>query len=109
MFTPIDSTIASFDLDSLRFACVINTQTALPTAQSCTIQATAVKFGSGATVIQELIFNPTLPGPNQFASASFPTFKGVISVNFQLVQSVTGEALGVPLIDNVGYTAYYKC
>jgi hypothetical protein len=91
MLTPIKSTVEYFDLESLHYACVLNTQAPVPLSQTCTLQVSGVKYGSGASVVQELIFNPALPpAVTQFASASFPTFTKLISVNFQLLQATTG-------------------
>jgi hypothetical protein len=109
MFAPINSTYTSFDLQSLRFVCTANNQTPVAPPQTCTLQVTGVKAVGGSTVVQELGFNPVL-GVNPFKSATFAsTFTRLKSVNFQLLQSTTGQSLTEVAIDDVAYKAYRAC
>ena len=99
-----NSSYAFIDLQSLRYACVYADQVQAHIAQTCTIQISGVKYDTGATVIQELIFNP-VAGVNQFGSASFPAFTRVKQVNLHLIQATSGQVLGVSLLGHIAYKA----
>ena len=110
---PINSTIAAFDLHSLRYACVLDTVAATPTVQGCTVKVTGVKATEEEgkekeAVVQELVFNPVV-GINEYASAFFHTFDGLKSVNFQVIQPTSSQTVTVLLVDNLAYKAYYRC
>lgn len=86
----------------------MNGQGSVSVTQTCTIQVAGVKYDAGATVVQELQFDPSLlPVGVQFASTSFPdTFRGLKNVTIQEVQGLTPQQLAVVSFDNVAYTAY---
>ncbi len=68
-----NSTSAFPNLQYVRYACVVASQAQVNVAQTCTSQLSGDEYDTGATVVQELVFNPVV-GINQFASSSFPTF-----------------------------------
>ena len=105
----INSTVKSIDLKSLAYSCqVLNGQGSASVTQSCTIQIAGAKAGNAGTVVQELQFNPRLlPVGVKFASTSFAsTFKGLVNVTIQAVQSTALEQLTVVSFDDITYTAY---
>ena len=75
---------------------------------TCTIQLTGIKYNTGLTVLQELLYNPALvPAGQSFAMATFPTsFTNLVEVDVQVVSAAVDTALVVVTFDNNDYTAY---
>ena len=100
-----------FDENSIFYACQLYDATGNPSvAITCTIQLTGVKYGTGATVLQELVYNTDLlPVAQTFASASFgDSFKGLTRVDVQLADAPLPGTLIVINLDNHAYTAYFS-
>ena len=76
---------------------------------TCTIQLAGVKYGTGSTVSQELVYNPgPLPVGGIFAMASFgDSFKGLTRVDVQLADAPLPGTVIVVNFDSHAYTAYY--
>jgi len=75
---------------------------------TCTIQLTGVKYGTGQTVLQELLYDPALlPVGQSFAMKTFPTsFTNLVEVDVQVPSAAVDTALVVVTFDNNAYTAY---
>lgn len=75
---------------------------------TCTIQLTGVKYSTGVTVVQELLYDPAVvPVGQSFAIATFPTtFTNLVEVDVQVVSAAIDNALVVVTFDNNAYTAY---
>lgn len=100
-----------FEENSIFYSCQLYDATGNPSVQiTCTIQVTGVKYGTGATVLQELVYNPgLLPVAGTFASASSgDSFKGLTRADVQLADAPLPGTLIVINFDNHAYTAYFK-
>ncbi|KAG6991420.1 hypothetical protein G7Y79_00052g087600 [Physcia stellaris] len=107
----INSSVSYFDENSIFYACQLYDATGNPSvAITCTIQVTGVKYGTGTTVLQELVYNPgALPVARTFASASFgDNFKNLTRVDVQLADAPVPGTLIVINLDNHAYTAYFR-
>lgn len=96
----------SFDLQSLYFACVVNSvESAAGVPQQCTIAFTAYKPGSSKpfeTINKQ--FNPTNPLLSKMVKAEFPrSWTKLARVDVATVQATTTSTLSGLLIDNVSY------
>ena len=99
-----------FDENSIYYACQLYDATGNPSVPiTCTIQLAGVKYGTGATVTQELVYNPgLLPVAGTFANATFGTgFKGLTRVDVQLADAPLPGTVIVVNLDSHAYTAYY--
>ena len=110
-FTRPNSTVLSFNMKSICYACYTNAANA---GESCTIQLSGRRLASlgGATVVQELIYNPSIlqtltKAP--FNCTTFPlTFAGLDRVDVALISAPAGATVSGVGFDNVGYTAYLQ-
>ncbi|KAI9816681.1 MAG: hypothetical protein M1826_001755 [Phylliscum demangeonii] len=109
------STLKSFDLQSLYYACTVNTQTGRAVPLACTIQLSGKKAGTGATVGPKLInFNPpSVAGTGvsttkaSMAFASFSDLTGLSQLTLQIVLSsipAAQQQTAVLDIDDVTHT-----
>ncbi|KAI9808932.1 MAG: hypothetical protein M1826_004005 [Phylliscum demangeonii] len=109
------STLKSFDLQSLYYACTLNTGRAVPLP--CTIQLSGKKAGTGATVGPKLInFNPpSVAGTGvsttkaSLAFASFSDLTALSQLTLEIVLSSIPPAqqqTAVLNIDDVKHTNY---
>lgn len=106
---PINKTVVSFDLTSMRYGCVGNTEAAVPVPVNCTLQVTAVKAAKNEKVMQKLPFEPNLL-ISELAKATFPdSFKDLQRVDFQLLQSTLPQIVTAAVLDDVSYRANYEC
>ncbi|KAL8678374.1 MAG: hypothetical protein Q9186_005268 [Xanthomendoza sp. 1 TL-2023] len=107
----INSTYLYFGESSIFYSCQLYDATGNPSVPTtCTIQVSGVQYKTGNTVVQELIYNPTLLKIGQgFNSTTFaPNFSQLTSVNVQLISAIAPGTLIVINFDNHEYTAYKK-
>ena len=79
-----------------------------PTAKtiSCTIQLAGKKYGTGNTVVQDLVYDPGLLG-NKLNKTTFGAdFVGLTEVDVTLASSPVGDPETVIIIDSHAYYAY---
>lgn len=106
-----NSTVVSFSMKSICYSCFTNAANA---AESCTIQLAGRRLASlgGDTVVQELIYNPTLLQTLEkapFNCTTFPaTFAGLDRVDVALISAPAGATVSGVGFDNVGYVAYLQ-
>ncbi|KAL8803972.1 MAG: hypothetical protein Q9182_002844 [Xanthomendoza sp. 2 TL-2023] len=107
----INSTYLYFNETSIFYSCQLYDGTGNPAVPiSCTIQAAGVKYDTGITVVQELIYNPT-PGKigQGFNSTTFASsFSYLSSVNIQLVSAILPNTVVVINFDSHSYRAGKK-
>ncbi|KAL8806236.1 MAG: hypothetical protein Q9200_005124 [Gallowayella weberi] len=107
----INSTYLYFNESSIFYSCQLYDATGNPSIPiTCTIQVTGVKYKTGITVVQELIYNPTpLKVGQGFNSTTFASsFSYLTSVNVQLISSIVPGTVIVINFDNHNYTAGKK-
>ena len=109
-FSPINTTVSSFQLVSLCYICVTNTLVGTVNPVGCTLQLNGQTTGGNVNT-QPLPFKPdTLQVPTKYACASFPAsrFSSLKNATLQLLKSDLPKAAVVVAMDNVTYYASHQ-
>ncbi|KAL9614042.1 MAG: hypothetical protein Q9167_001457 [Letrouitia subvulpina] len=107
----MNASIPYFDPTKIFYACQVYDATGNPSiATPCTIRFTGVKYGSGAPVVEKLVYDPSLlPLGETFSSKTFGWgFAGLSKIDIDLADSELDPDLVVVDLDSFGYTAYFK-
>lgn len=109
-FLPANSTVQFFNLESLSYACAIESGVS---ATPCTIQLAgqqAPEFG-GQTSVVNLVYDPDSMTSlvTAYDNASFSTdFVGLISVTANIIDEAASDTLSLLEFDIVTYTAFVE-
>lgn len=104
----VSCSVIAYNENSIFYACNVEEGATADVPTTCTIQVTGVKYGTGITVVQELIYNPgLLPVGQTFNFTTFPTsFQGLVQTNIQIISGAVDTSLIDLTLDNHAYTAY---
>ena len=111
----MNNSVAYFDEKSICYACIVDAVAAADVPTTCTIQLTGQKYTGtsvrGASVVQELVYNPgLLPVAGTFNCTTLAaTFAKLVRVDIALISTAlpNPEDQVVPLFDNNAYVAYF--